>query len=158
MHAIVARAPGGPEVLEWAEVPRPDVGPDDVLVQVEACGLNQLDLWTRRGGRPDVFPIILGNEPVGRVVETGGEARGVSAGDRVVVAPGRLVRFHADRSGWDARYPDYAVLGSGPPGGYGEFVSARAENVIKVSDAIKHFSGYFYPSQKCAKIYQNLPL
>jgi NADPH:quinone reductase-like Zn-dependent oxidoreductase len=136
MHAIILRAHGGPEVLEWAEVERPSVGPGDALVRVEACGLNHLDLWTRRGkaGRPGVFPQILGNEPVGRIVELGADARGVALGDRVIVSPGRLVRFHADRSGWDARFDDYAVVGAGPWGGYAEYVAAKADNVLKVSD------------------------
>lgn len=136
MHAMVIRSHGGPEVLEWAEIARPVLGPQDVLVQVEACGLNHLDLWTRRGipGRPFEFPHVLGNEPVGKVVERGPAVEGVAVGERVVVAPGQLERFHADRSGWDARWSDYRVIGSGASGGYAQFVRARAEYVLRVSE------------------------
>ncbi len=139
MHAMILRAHGGPEVLEWAEVERPSPGPEDVLVRVEACGVNYLDIWTRRGkaGRPGVFPQILGNEPVGRIAELGANVRNVALGDRVVVSPGQLARFHADRSGWDARFDDYAVIGAGPWGGYAEYVAANAENILKVSDRWK---------------------
>jgi NADPH:quinone reductase-like Zn-dependent oxidoreductase len=107
-----------------------------VLVEVEACGLNHLDLWTRRGipGRPVEFPHVLGNEPVGRVVERGPAVADVEIGRRVVVSPGQLERFHADRSGWDTRWSDYRVIGSGAPGGYAQLVRARAENVVPVSD------------------------
>jgi NADPH:quinone reductase-like Zn-dependent oxidoreductase len=135
VRAIVLRAHGGPDVLEWAEIPTPAPGPEEVLVRVEACGVNHLDLWTRRGlpGRPVAFPHVLGNEPVGRIAELGPGAKGVSPGDRVIVSPGQLVRFHADRSGWDARWSDYRVIGSGAPGGYAEFLVARSENVLRVS-------------------------
>ena len=140
---MVIRRHGGPEVLEPAEIPRPVPAGDEVLVRVAACGLNHLDLWTRRGrpGRTIPFPHVLGNEAVGEVVELGpdaagnanGAAAGVAVGDRVVVAPGYLERFHADRSGWDAAFPDYRVLGHQSAGGYAEYVKARAENLVKVS-------------------------
>jgi NADPH:quinone reductase-like Zn-dependent oxidoreductase len=144
MGAMVVRSPGGPEQLEWAEVPRPVPERDEVLARVEACGVNHLDLHVRRGlpGNPIELPHILGSEPVGIVDELGPEAeaasasagRPVKAGDRVIVAPGFLERFHAGRSGPDSRWPDYRVIGSGSPGGYGEFVKARAENLVTVSD------------------------
>ncbi len=140
MGAMVIRSHGGPEVLEWAELPRPVPVRDEVSVRVEACGLNHLDLWTRRGlpARPVELPHVLGNEPVGIVEGRGPEAAAVApeieVGRRVVVAPGYLERFHADRSGWEAGSPDYRVIGHQSPGGYGEYVTARAENVIPVSD------------------------
>ncbi|MEZ5066945.1 MAG: zinc-binding dehydrogenase [bacterium] len=136
MRAVVLRKHGGPEALELADIARPEISGDRVLVRVAACGLNHLDLWTRRGlpGREIAFPHVLGNEPVGTVEELGPEARGVKVGDRVVVAPGYLDRFHANRSGWDASFPDYRVRGHQSAGGYAEFVSARAENLVRVSD------------------------
>ncbi|MDP6528327.1 MAG: alcohol dehydrogenase catalytic domain-containing protein, partial [Gemmatimonadota bacterium] len=136
MGAVVMRDFGGPEVLEWAEVPRPVAEGDRVLVRVAACGLNHLDLWTRSGhrGRSIPLPHILGNEPVGFVEEVGPRAEGVAPGDFVVVAPGFLDRFRADRSGWDTRYPEYGVIGNRAPGGYGEYLAVRAEHVVRVSD------------------------
>ncbi len=140
MGALVFREHGEPDVLEWADVPRPEPSGDEVLVRVEACGLNHLDLWTRRGlpGRPIPLPHILGNEPVGIVEEIGPEvsmaAPGLEAGARVVVAPGYLERFHADRSGWEAGEADYRVIGHQSPGGYGEYVKARAANVVPVNE------------------------
>jgi len=136
MGAMLFREHGGPEVLEWAEVPRPVPERDEVLVKVAACGLNRLDLFTRKG-HPALrltLPHILGNEPVGTVVELGPDAKGVREGDNVVVAPGYLRHFHADRARVFNAYPDYTVIGNGSPGGYGEYVTARAENVIPVGD------------------------
>jgi NADPH:quinone reductase-like Zn-dependent oxidoreductase len=135
MGATVFRTHGGPEVLEWAEVPRPEPRRDEVRVRVEACGVNRLDVFTR-AGHPSLrlaLPHVLGNEPVGVVEALGPEADGVEIGQRVVVAPGYLSRFHADRRRLFNSYPDYAVIGHGSAGGYGEHVVARAENVIPVS-------------------------
>jgi NADPH:quinone reductase-like Zn-dependent oxidoreductase len=136
MRALVIRRHGGPEVLEEAQLPRPVPRSGEVLVKVAACGLNHLDLWTRRGvaSRSLVFPHVLGSEPVGTVTELGAGARGPAVGSRVIVSPGFLDAFHADRSGRDARFPDYKVVGHQSPGGCAEFLTALAENVVPVSD------------------------
>ncbi|MBA2341049.1 MAG: alcohol dehydrogenase catalytic domain-containing protein, partial [Pyrinomonadaceae bacterium] len=74
MKAVVIESHGGPEVLRYTEdapVPRPKA--DEVLVEVRACALNHLDVWTR-GGLPNVktpLPLILGNDIAGIVRETG---------------------------------------------------------------------------------------
>ena len=57
---------GGPEALEWCELPRPEPRADEVLVRVRACGLNHLDLWVRNGvaGHRFPLPLIPGSEIV----------------------------------------------------------------------------------------------
>jgi NADPH:quinone reductase-like Zn-dependent oxidoreductase len=133
MGAMIFRAHGGPEVLEWAEVPRPAPQRGEVLVKVAACGMNRLDLFTRAGHASLKLrlPHILGSEPVGTVAEVGLEVTTFAAGDRVIVAPGQLREFHADRRRPYSAYPDYHVVGHGAPGGYGEYVVARAENLVR---------------------------
>jgi NADPH:quinone reductase-like Zn-dependent oxidoreductase len=135
MGAVVIRSHGGPEVLEWAELPRPVPESDEVLVKVAACGINHLDLWTRRGERGVrvEFPHALGSDAAGTVAEIGSDVERLREGDRVLIAPGFLQKFHADRSGFDAKFSDYRVLGHGSPGGYAEYVKAREENVVKIS-------------------------
>jgi len=49
MHAITLREPGGPEVLEWTEVPDPVPGPGEVLLDVAATAVNRADLLQRKG-------------------------------------------------------------------------------------------------------------
>src|SRR5256886_15726262 len=49
MRAIVIREPGGPDVLEWTEVPDPTPGPGEVLVDVVATAVNRADLLQRAG-------------------------------------------------------------------------------------------------------------
>jgi NADPH2:quinone reductase len=69
--AVVLREVGGPEVLRVEEVPDPLAGEGEVLVRVEAVGINHVDL-TRRAGGADTFPLILGYDAAGRR-EDGGE-------------------------------------------------------------------------------------
>ncbi|MES0837339.1 NADP-dependent oxidoreductase [Nocardiopsis tropica] len=75
------------------EVPEPVVGEGDVLVRVEAAGLNQLDEKTRVGEfkqiLPYKFPLILGNDVAGTVIGVGTEVRGFKPGDRVYARPGK---------------------------------------------------------------------
>jgi hypothetical protein len=71
VRAVVLREAGGPEVLRVEEVPDPLLGEGEVLVRVEAVGINHVDL-TRRAGGADTVPLILGYDAAGRR-EDGGE-------------------------------------------------------------------------------------
>jgi NADPH:quinone reductase-like Zn-dependent oxidoreductase len=70
MRAVVLHEKGGPEVLRLEEVPDPEPGDDEVLVRVEAAGVNHIDL-TWRGGGGIELPAILGVDAGGRREETG---------------------------------------------------------------------------------------
>jgi NADPH:quinone reductase len=97
MRAVVVRDPGGPEALTLVDVPPPRPEPGEVLIEVEAVGVNPVDLGTRAdpswaGVSP---PYVVGYELAGRVVGTGepvwallpvqGTRQGALA-ERVVVA------------------------------------------------------------------------
>ena len=49
MRAVVITEPGEPEVLQWLEVPDPDPGPGEVVIDVAASGVNRADLMAPRG-------------------------------------------------------------------------------------------------------------
>ena len=89
MRAIVAPAPGEPELLELREVPRPSPGPGEVLVRVAAAGVNPVDAKTRSGAGAsrflgdDGFPWIPGWDLAGTVVEAGFGVARFGVGDRV---------------------------------------------------------------------------
>jgi NADPH:quinone reductase len=73
VRAVVVEQPGGPEALTLVELPEPVVGPDDVLVEVEAVGVNPVDAGNRSdpswaGISP---PYVVGYDLAGRNVETG---------------------------------------------------------------------------------------
>ena len=73
MKAITVPEPGGPDVLTWAEVPDPECGPGEVLVDVVASAVNRADLLQRQGHYPPppgASPLI-GLEVSGHVVAVG---------------------------------------------------------------------------------------
>jgi NADPH:quinone reductase-like Zn-dependent oxidoreductase len=88
MKAISYRRYGGPEVLEYGEVPDPKVGPDTVLVKVRASAVNPVD-WKCREGYLDavldpVFPVVPGWDLAGVVVRPGPAVTEFAEGDEVI--------------------------------------------------------------------------
>lgn len=87
MRAVVLNGHGGPEVLTLADVSVPQVGAEEVLVQVRATSLNRADLLQRMGFYPDPFPgehEIPGMEFSGRVTAVGSRVRTWKTGDEVM--------------------------------------------------------------------------
>ena len=87
MKAIVAREYGGPEVLKYEDVPRPEPNEDQILVRVIAAGVNPIDAMIRSGmfakSEKDVFPIIPGADISGVVEKAGSKVTKFKAGDPV---------------------------------------------------------------------------
>ncbi|NGM15000.1 NAD(P)H-quinone oxidoreductase [Verrucosispora sp. CWR15] len=85
MRAITIAEPGGPDVLTWCEVPDPQPGPGEVVVDVRATAVNRADLLQRQGHYPpppgaSAYP---GLECSGVVSATGPDVAGVRVGDQV---------------------------------------------------------------------------
>jgi NADPH2:quinone reductase len=85
MIAIVAKGAGGPEVLVPAERPVPTLAPGEVLIEVEAAGLNRPDVFQRQGHYPPPkgAPDILGMEVAGKIAALGPGAARFKVGDSV---------------------------------------------------------------------------
>ncbi|GAA3570145.1 NAD(P)H-quinone oxidoreductase [Nonomuraea rosea] len=85
MRAIEITEPGGPEVLEWHEVPEPQVERGDVLIDVTAAGVNRADVLQRQGfyAPPPGAPPYLGLEVAGVVAAVGEDVEHFTAGDEV---------------------------------------------------------------------------
>ncbi|MFV2102307.1 NAD(P)H-quinone oxidoreductase [Micromonospora sp. LOL_024] len=85
MRAITIPEPGGPDVLTWSEVPDPQAGPGEVVVDVRATAVNRADLLQRQGHYPPPpgAPAYLGLECSGAVSATGPNVTGVRVGDQV---------------------------------------------------------------------------
>jgi NADPH:quinone reductase-like Zn-dependent oxidoreductase len=133
VKAILFRQHGGPEVLQYANVPEPEPRPTEVLVRVRACALNHLDLWVR-GGLPNVpipLPHIPGSDVAGEIAKIGAEVTTVRVGQKVVLAP--LVscgKCPACVAGLDNRCRHAANLGYMLDGGCAEFVRAPEVNCL----------------------------
>lgn len=84
MKAIRVRELGGPEVLRIETVDDPIPGPGEVLVRVEAVGLNFIEVYNRTGFYKSALPFTPGEEGAGTVAAVGPGVSSVSVGDRVV--------------------------------------------------------------------------
>jgi len=100
MHAIQVSENGGPEVLRYTELPDPEIGPGQLLVDTGAIGVNFIDTYIRAGVYPQDLPYIPGSEGTGVVAAIGDGVTEFGVGDRVAWAGG--VRSYAQRVTVDA--------------------------------------------------------
>ena len=126
MKAIQLRQPGGPDQLQFEEVPTPAPGPGEVLVQLKAAAVNHRDVWIRMGMQmADRLPLIPGSDGAGLVAETGPGAGHLNVGDAVIINPSLHWGDREDRPS-----TNFTILGGPAPGTYAEFVVVPAENVF----------------------------
>ena len=83
MKAIQIHETGGPEVLKLADLPIPQPGPGQVLIRVEAVGVNFIEIYFRKGTYKAALPFTPGSEAAGTVEELGPGVTGFAAGDAV---------------------------------------------------------------------------
>jgi len=76
-----------PYTITVEDVPMPQIGPDEVLIDVEACGICGTDLKIEEGGYDAVYPVIAGHEFSGTVTEVGAGVDHLRPGDTVAVNP-----------------------------------------------------------------------
>lgn len=134
MKAVRIKAYGGPETLQLEEIAVPIPGPEELLVRVQACGVNRLDVLLRNGKVFRVpLPHIPGTDIAGEIAGLGANTQGWQLGDRVLVAPilscGQCDRCLAGRDNLCQRF---GTVGSSIPGGYAEYVVIPARNAITI--------------------------
>ena len=110
MRAIQISKTGGPEVLELVDLPKPEPKAGEVLVKIEAAGVNFIDTYLREGRYPAPLPFIPGQEAAGVVAAVGNDVSGFAIGDRVA---------------WQ-----------GIRGAYAEFCCVPASALLKVPEGI----------------------
>lgn len=131
------------EPLKFEDFPKPEPGPDEVLIEVESSGVCHSDLHMAEGDWPQLAaimkrPIILGHEAVGKVVEKGAQVTHLSVGDRVGVP---WIHWSCGKceiclEGNENLCPNQLVTGGTVHGGHAEFIKARASHALKVPDSI----------------------
>jgi NADPH:quinone reductase len=100
MKAVRVHEPGGPERLIYEDVPAPAPAPEQVLIRLEAIGVNYIDVYFRTGLYKAPMPFIPGMEAAGMVDAVGEKVNDLKPGDRVVYA------------GVSGSYAEYAVVNS----------------------------------------------
>ncbi len=141
MKAFRIEKHGGPEVLEWIDVPTPEPRADEVVVKVRACALNRLDLWVRNGveGHQFPLPLIPGSEVAGEIAATGSAVGDLDTGTDVLIAPGVSCGV-CDRcaAGDDMLCSGYGILGEHRDGGYAEYVAVPRRNILPLPRGLSH--------------------
>jgi len=128
---------GEPLVIE--EMPVPEIGPDEVLVQTHTCGVCRTDLHIQDGlAYVPGLPHIPGHEPAGAIVAVGRDVAGLKPGQRVVP---HLFVIEAEcpytRSGQHAQAMHLrGILGVTMPGGFAEYFKAPARNLLVLPDSV----------------------
>ena len=143
MKAIYITKHGSADVLTYGELPDPVIGSSDVLIRVRACALNRLDLITRTGVRGTKLrldnPHILGGDVSGDILEVGAQVNWLKSGDRVVVNP----KLPCSRcQNCVVNKPELCtkpgMVGSVINGGYAEYISVPATNVVLIPNSISY--------------------
>jgi len=129
--------------LAIEEAARPKPGADEVLIEVEACGVCHSDLHVADGDWAQLAgivkkPLILGHEIAGRVVEKGAAVRDLQIGDRVGVPWVHWTCGECEfcREGNENLCVRQKITGVTEDGGYAEFVKAPASHTLKVPDGV----------------------
>ncbi len=98
MKAIQIRQTGGPEVLEYVDLPIPEPKPNEAVVKIAASGVNFIDVYQREGRYKLPLPFTAGQEGAGVVTAVGAEVKSVKSGDRFAFC------------GVQGSYADYAAV------------------------------------------------
>jgi NADPH2:quinone reductase len=110
MKAIQVQKTGGPEVLTLVDLPVPRPKPNEVVVKIDAAGVNFIDVYFREGRYPSALPFVDGQEAAGTVTEVGAEVKTLKPGDRVAYT---------------------GILGA-----YAEYSAVPADRLVRVPDGI----------------------
>ena len=139
MKAILFYQHGGPEVLQFAEFPTPEPGPNQVLIRLEAAALNRLDLWVRDGwpGSRLSLPHIPGADGAGAIAALGENINDWVIGDRVVINSNMgCGQCQTCLAGQDNRCRKWHLLGETTPGTYAEYVVVPSHQILAIPDEI----------------------
>jgi NADPH2:quinone reductase len=127
MKAVRINQHGGPEVMSYEDTDMPSIEPSDVLVKIEAAGINYIDTYQRSGLYQIPLPATLGLEGAGVVVEIGSEVSHFKKCDRVAYT---------------------SVLGA-----YAEYASVPEAKLVHIPDGLSFNEGAAAMLQGCTAHY-----
>jgi NADPH2:quinone reductase len=110
MKAIRVHKPGGSEGLVYEDVPDPKAGEGQVVIKIEAIGLNFAEINQRRNANPTSLPMPIGGEAAGTIAEIGAGVTQFKVGDRVAF--------------------------NGVPGAYAEMIAAPTARLVRIPDNV----------------------
>jgi NADPH:quinone reductase-like Zn-dependent oxidoreductase len=139
MKASQLTAHGSPGTFELCELPEPQPGADEVVVQVQACGLNHLDLWLESAGLPMTVPLprTPGGEIAGTVFAVGRNVTDWKLGDRVAVQSNLFCGMcEYCQQGEESQCLKNEILGVTRDGGFAEKVVLPERALVRLPDDV----------------------
>ena len=135
MRAVQLTKQGASGEFSLADIPTPVPAPDQVLVQVKACGLNRLELWAEEGALPVPLklPRVLGGEIAGVITELGADVDDWRKGERVAIQSNLFCGFcEYCLKGDESLCLNGKLLGVDQDGGFAEFVTVPARSLVRI--------------------------
>lgn len=143
----------GKHDLRIQDIPRPAIGPDEVLIQVKACGICGTDVHIYEGdeGAAKVTaPTILGHEFAGIVVEIGERVKGLMKGDRVCADPNCYCGMCGPcRKGLVHYCENMIGYGTTVNGGFAEYCAVNARQIYKLGEHTSFEAGAMAEPAAC---------
>ncbi len=136
--------PGLRQPFRLADLPMPQIGPDEVLIETRTCGICRTDLHIQDGlAYIPAFPHVPGHEPAGIIAAVGERVEHLRVGQRVTphlfVTCGTCRYCHTGQDAQCSR--GRGIIGVTLPGGFAEFFKAPARNVLPLPDSVSFESG-----------------
>jgi len=139
-----------PRELTVETRPRPQVGPDDVLIKVHTCGVCGTDSHLFHGEHLVSFPVIPGHEFSGTIQEVGPQVRHLHTGDPVTIDPNIVCRVCSFcRRGEIQLCEHLTAIGLNRDGGFAEYCVVPAEQAYRLPDGLPLESGAFSEPLAC---------
>jgi NADPH2:quinone reductase len=138
MDAVYFEEHGDADVLEYGELPDPEIDAGEALIDVKAGALNHLDVWSRKGmPSPGSFPHVPGSDAAGVVREVGDAVTRFEPGDRVAVAAGIYCGdCEYCRAGEESLCVEYRIMGEHVTGVHSELAAVPEDNLVAVPEGV----------------------
>ena len=137
--------------FEVRDIPKPQPGPDEVLVKIDCCGICKTDVHQHSGKFIVNFPLIPGHEMAGTVEAVGADVTSLKVGDRVTVDDtGTCGHCDYCRNGQPLFCENFESKGATQPGAFAEYVTAAADHTYKLADHVTFEQGCFSEPTACA--------
>jgi NADPH:quinone reductase-like Zn-dependent oxidoreductase len=139
MKALVFTEHGSLEKVNFTDMPKPEIGPDEVLLETKAAALNRLDLWVLAGwpGLDLKLPHVVGSDGAGVIAKIGTNVTDYQIGDRVAVNPTLFCQHCAAcRRGEENLCERFSIIGENVDGFCAEYIVVPARNLLHLPEHV----------------------
>lgn len=137
MQAVRIHNHGGPEVLQVDDLPIPEIGNKQCLIEIKAAALNHLDIWVRKGIPGVPLPMIMGSDGSGIVREIGSEVNDFKIGDKVLLQPLTYCgKCNWCKEGKENYCEEWGIFGENQDGTQCEFMAVNSDHLRLIPESM----------------------